>query len=167
MMNEVLRAVRHRLGFKIQQNRRSVFSPRFDTSDIKQEALIQIWQELEARGLDDVPISSAWLNAIGNGHHTTQKRHHLAAKRSVECEQAITEQEHNDDPAMLAENLEDVRRLKLALNLLQDDEKNILRLRFFEQQSFPRIAAQMKLREHEVRRSFGKILQRLRHVLTE
>ncbi len=167
MINEILTRIRQGLYAKIDTPRNTVFSGRYDTSDVKQEILIQIWQEAELVGIENVPLTNAWLRSVCHGHQCKFKKHHAARKRSVTQEQQPAANIcHQDNPASQAENREEVSRALLAVSTLNDKQRAILRFRIFEQMSFVEISNRIDLPEQAVRRQYYQLLKQLKQYLT-
>ena len=166
MINQILSSVRTYLHSGITNNGTSNFSRRFDTSDVKQECLIQVWQHIEKHGSENVELSNAWLKSISSGHSANQRKAHLAQKRSIYSEAGSTSRLSMDsDPADAASQGEEVRRLLVYLKLLNSEQRNILKLVFVDGLSFNEIARRLNCESHQVRRQYHGAIKELRHQL--
>ena len=104
-LDEMLGSLRTYLSRFLRSSGRHVSNSRFDTSDVIQESLIQIWSEcqqscfasndesLPRDATGDKPVQSfsfARLRRIALGHLSKQFRFHGAAKRAVRRESGVS-----------------------------------------------------------------------------
>ena len=82
-LEELLARWRNRLRHTSRNLLGGRIAARADTSDVAQEGILQVWQDLgKFRGSTDNEIK-AWISRIGAGHAAKIRRHHLAMIRSA------------------------------------------------------------------------------------
>ena len=141
----------------------------FHTSDVLQEAAIQIIGEIEKRDAEGLEVNQSWLNKVGRGHANRLIRFHSAQKRSTEGERHGVEALTSDSPSpdRTAESNEMYERLFLCLGTLDETQRNIIHQHQVEGKSFHEIGTTMSRPEHWVRRQFHASLRQLKAMLTE
>lgn len=163
MLEKLLESVRHYIRGVARDNHIGSMGARFDTSDIIQEAMIQVWKELDSDSLGDKEISKAWLVSVAKGHAYKLARFHSAQKRSHVRDEAFVDQvpTENRKPDDAIADLELQLSILVALDELPDDEKDIVVLYFFEQQSLSSIAKKLNLSLDKVRTRHSRALKAL------
>lgn len=155
---------------------------RVDASDVVQEVLLEA-----SRRLDDYLKKPAmpfhlWLRHIAKDHLIdAHRKHHQAKKRGVDREQPLVrpgwaEQSSLDlaaqlfdqelTPASAAIQQELQRRLHQALNQLDDDDRELLYMRHFEQLANQEVAAALGLTEAAASMRYLRALRKLRDLMT-
>jgi RNA polymerase sigma-70 factor (ECF subfamily) len=148
---------------------------RIDASDVVQEVLLEAVRRLRA-GLPELPID-LWLVWLAREKVVALHRQHLAAeRRSVKHEaqilpddssaclvQALTSR--GPSPSQAAQALEAAERLRLALGQLDEDERDLVLWRHFEQLSNREIAQLLGIGEAAAGKRYIRALERLRGLL--
>ena len=166
-LNSALSALRLRIYDCPFAHTQGNIARRYDTSDIVQESLIQIWQDLEQKENSKEVISEALLKTIVRGHSSKMMRFNLTQKRTV-----MREVNGQEIESCYATNMQDqlefedqVLLLFSAVRHLDGYEKKVIYRRFFEEMAFSEIAAETKLPYHKVRRIYNQAMEKLRHHL--
>jgi len=145
-------------------------SSRFRTSDVLQEAAVQLLQEAEKRP-NGGDVSLAWLRCIGHGTVTKLRTKHLAAKRSKSSESPLTDfdthSNSQDSPAEKASFRELSGNLVVCLAALNRDQREIIERYLADQESFSSIARKMDRPPHWVRRTYLKAISELKSMMVD
>lgn len=167
-LNSALSSLRLRIYDCQFANTQGNIARRYDTSDIVQESLIQIWQDLEKQNSKQV-VSEALLKTIVRGHAAKMMRFNLTQKRTV-----MREVNGQQIESCYATNMQDqlefedqVLLLFKAVRHLDGFEKKVIYRRFFEEMAFSEIAAEIKLPYHKVRRIYNVAMEKLRTELSK
>ena len=163
-----LARIRERLRRWVRQNRRprSRLQARFDTSDILQESMVQVHQELE-KGRTPSDLPDAWLKRVANGNESKLIERHRAQKRSVSRVEPVTDRllDSAQTPDEQAQAKEDIAGIIFSIQSLPPKARQILHRRIVLSESFPEIARQMGLAEHQVRRAFHAAEDQIRKMM--
>lgn len=167
MKDSTFVGMRKQLRRSVKSAKQSLRSARFDTSDIVQEALIQVWKRICRSDQDERDLPRPLLEQIGRGQMSKMRRFHTAQKRSVLRESVPTKIssvfERNAQSADLeCEREEQLALLSGALDGLGMTEKFIIFRKFFDGVSFTEIAADLSKPASWVRRRYLKSLQSLK-----
>ena len=136
--------------------KRGVSNPRFDTSDIAQESVIQLWRSIREKGASDEQLNEGYLRSVGVGHAKQLMRHNLAACRSMQVEESGDAVE----PASASE--------ADPLELIQDrapELQLVIYRRLFDQAPFARIAEESNTTVDVIRGRLERALVLLRTLL--
>ncbi|PID29028.1 MAG: hypothetical protein CSB55_02875 [Candidatus Cloacimonadota bacterium] len=135
---------------------------RVGSEDIRQEIVsntffkamnkITLFRILEARRTS----FSAWLYRIAVNEIAQYYRRNSSRSKMLENYKSISEQDGEKMDYPLFE------KVKLLMDDLKEEEKNLLTLRFFEKLSFAEIAEIMKKKENAVKVRTHRILKKLR-----
>jgi len=164
-LNSALSALRLRIyDCQFAQTQGSI-ARRYDTSDIVQESLIQIWQDLEKKQSSSKQVvNEALLKTIVRGHAAKMMRFNLTQKRTV-----LREVNGKQIETCYATNMQDqlefedqVLMLFKAVRHLDGFEKKVIYRRFFEEMAFSEIAAEIKLPYHKIRKTYEIAMEKLR-----
>jgi len=157
---------------------------RVDASDIVQEALVEANRRLPTY-LSDNPLPfHLWLRQIAHDRLIdAHRRHRGAARRSVEREQPVAQSSCGDRSAFdLAAQLRDHReatpaaallrkeldlRMREALAMLDEPDREVIELRHIEQLSNQETALALGLSEPAAGMRYLRALRRLRALLDE
>ncbi len=155
---------------------------RVDPSDVVQESLAEADRRL-AEFARDRPIPFyAWLRQIGWDYLVRAHRRHLhAAGRSVRREEwarlplpdesalrmADRLAAQDSSPSARLQRSEQRQRVREALGLLSDRDRDVLVLRYLEDLSTPEIAAVLGLSQSAVKMRQLRALQRLHELLSD
>jgi RNA polymerase sigma-70 factor, ECF subfamily len=160
-------------------------SPRVDASDVVQEVLLKASQRLEGYLRNPVMPFHLWIRQIARDLMIdTHRRHRVSAKRSLAREQQLQGRPADFDdrsslelaarlrdpaltPAAEAVRRELQSRFDSALLRLDDDEREIILLRHFEQLSNSETALALGLTEAAAGMRHLRALRRLRTILGE
>jgi RNA polymerase sigma-70 factor (ECF subfamily) len=155
---------------------------RLDASDVVQDVLIRANQRLGEYLRNPVLPFDQWLRQIARDAMIDEhRRHRVAARRSLDHEQplapALSDRSSLDlaaqlrdpelTPAAAALRGELQRRFRAALARLDDDDREIVLLRHFEQLSNSEVARALGLSEAAAGMRHLRALRRLRAVLGE
>jgi RNA polymerase sigma-70 factor, ECF subfamily len=154
---------------------------RVDASDVVQEVLLEASRRLDAYLREPKMPFHLWLRHIAKDHIVdAHRRHHLAHKRGVDREQAMVPAalagtssidlaaqfcDPELTPASAAMQQELERRLHAAIAKLDEDDREIILLRHFEQLSNQEVAALHGLSEAAASMRQLRALRRLRELL--
>ena len=169
------RMVEMRLDRRIQQ--------RVDASDIVQEVMIEANRRLRTYLEDPSMPFHLWLRQMARDRIIdAHRRHRVSGKRSVDREQAMTAGGTLDrstvelaaqlcDPEMTpaaAATMEELqRRFQIAIELMEDHDREIVLMRHFEQLSNQDVARSLGLTEPAASMRYLRAMRRLRKLLAE
>lgn len=136
----------------------------FRTSDVLQEAAIQLLDEIEKKGAENIQVTQAWLNRIGRGHASRLRIRHAAQKRSAYATEVHVEDRASScqTPDQVAERRDQWSNMVLCLGKLESDQRTIIHQHDIDGRSFREIAECMGLQEHTVRRRYHASLKELK-----
>jgi RNA polymerase sigma-70 factor (ECF subfamily) len=155
---------------------------RVDASDIAQEVLLEASRRLrDYLGKPDLPFH-LWLRHIARDHIIdAHRRHRKAQRRSVDREQAnqagsadqssveliaqLIDRELTPATAALRKELQS--RFQTVLAVLDDDDREIILMRHFEQLSNQEVAAALDLTEPAASMRHLRALRKLRELLSK
>jgi RNA polymerase sigma-70 factor (ECF subfamily) len=155
-------------------------APRIDSSDIVQEVLLEASRRLPDYLRDPVMPFHLWLRHIAKDHIIdAHRRHRLAQRRSIDREQPIravlADQSSIEllgdlidrelTPATAALRREMEATFQEAVNQLDEDDREIILLRHFEQLSNQDVAKALDLSEAAASMRYLRALRRLRAVI--
>jgi RNA polymerase sigma-70 factor (ECF subfamily) len=156
---------------------------RVDASDVVQEVLLKANQRLPEYLKAPVLPFHLWLRQIARDHIIDQhRRHRVAGRRSIDRERPLAPPAFADQssldlaaqlrdpgvtPAAAALRAELSRRFQQALGELNEDDREIILLRHFEQLSNSEAAQTLGLTEPAAGMRHLRALRRLRAVLGE
>lgn len=156
---------------------------RVDASDIVQDALIEANRRLQEYLNDPRMPFHLWLRHIARDRLIdAHRRHRVAARRSVDREQALAAPAGLDrstmdlaaqlcdrelTPAAAATRQELERRFQAAIESLDDHDREIILLRHFEQLSNQETAQVLGLTEPAAGMRYLRAVRRLRALLDE
>jgi RNA polymerase sigma factor (sigma-70 family) len=135
--------------------------PRDDAVDATADVFLIAWRRIE-----DVPSSAEarlWLfgvarNVLRNRQRSVRRRGRLWAKLSA------TRGESEPLPETVVLRREEDRAMIAALDQLRPRDREVLKLRLWEEASFDDIAAVMNCSRHAAEQRYGRALRRLRSV---
>ena len=154
---------------------------RVDASDVVQDVLLEASKRLRDYLKNPAMPFHLWLRHIAKDHIIdAHRRHHQAQKRGVNREQPLArpgwmdksslelagqliDPERTPASAALQEELQ--RRLHVALVGLDEDDRDILLMRHFEQLSNQDVASSLGLTEAAASMRYLRAIRRLRDVL--
>jgi RNA polymerase sigma-70 factor (ECF subfamily) len=157
---------------------------RVDASDIVQDALIEADRRLPDYFRKPALPFHLWLRQIARDRLIdAHRRHHVAGRRSVDREQALTAPSFGDQSALdLAAQLRDQRELTPAAALLRceleqrfrasliqldDADREVIEMRHFEQLTNQDTAKALGLSEPAAAMRYLRAIRRLRDLLAE
>ena len=154
---------------------------RVDASDVVQEVLLEASRRLDKYLRDPAMPFHLWLRHIAKDHIIdAHRRHRQAQRRGVDREQPLVPaglKDHSSvelaaqfidqelTPASAAMKQELERRLHVALGALDEDDRDILLMRHFEQLSNQDVAALLGLSEAAASMRHLRALRKLRELL--
>ncbi len=155
---------------------------RVDASDVVQDVLIEVHRRLQDYLKDPAMPFHLWMRHIAKDHLIdAHRRHRLAQRRAVDREQPLVpagladhssvqlaaqfiDQELTPASAALRHEME--RRLHAAVAELEEDEREVILMRHFEQLSNQEVAALLGLSEAAASMRHLRAVRRLRTLLT-
>ena len=156
---------------------------RVDASDIVQEVLVEANRRLREYLRDPAMPFHLWLRQIARDHLIdVHRRHRLAERRTVDREQPLDApafahrssidlaadlKDHELTPAAAAIRQELERRLHEVIAQLDEDDREILLMRYFEQMSNQEIAQSLGLSEAAAGMRHLRALRRMRTLMGE
>jgi RNA polymerase sigma-70 factor (ECF subfamily) len=157
--------------------------PRVDASDIVQEAMLEASRRLTDYLREPSMPFQLWLRQIARDRLIdAHRRHRTAEKRTVDRERPLAAPEffqrssidlaadlrdHELTPAAAAIRRELECRFRAALEQLDDDDREVLVMRYFEQLSNQEVAVALGLSEPAAGMRHLRAIRRLRAVLGE
>ncbi len=154
---------------------------RLDASDVVQDVLLEASRRLDAYLRDPAMPFHLWLRHIARDHLIdAHRRHRVAQRRGVDREQPIVPAALADrsslelaaqfldqelTPASAAIRHEMERRLHSAIAELDEDDREVILMRHFEQMSNQEVAALLGLTEAAASMRHLRALRRLKALL--
>jgi RNA polymerase sigma-70 factor (ECF subfamily) len=154
---------------------------RVDASDIVQEVLLEVSQRLDEYLRNPAMPFHLWLRHIARDHMIdAHRRHRLAQRRSLDRERplapaALADQSSLDlaaqfidreiTPASAAVREELHRRMEAALAQLDEDDREVILMRHYEQLSNQEVAQALGLTEAAASMRHLRAVRRLRSLL--
>ena len=160
--------VRSQIRNSVQRNKGRTVAARFDTSDVIQEAMIQVWNDIEKSELSDVIFPEALINCIGRGHSAKMTRFHSAAKRSVAREKLAVPEHHfsrDSSPSSEVEKVEAVSLIRDAIRQLAPIQKYVLYRRVFEDATFFEIGNDLDYSSQKTRRVYYRAIRKVQSMI--
>ena len=155
---------------------------RVDASDVVQEVLLEVSRRLQDFLRKPAMPFHLWLRHIAKDHLIdAHRKHHQAQKRGVNREQALArpgwaqqssldlagqlvDQELTPASAAIRQELE--RRLHDALTLLDDDDREMILMRHYEQLANQEVAVALGLSEAAASMRYLRAIRRLRDLMS-
>jgi len=172
-------ALKRMIGLRMDQ----ALKRRVDASDVVQDVLVEAHRRLLDYINDPKLPFHLWLRQIAKDRIIdAHRRHRKAARRSVDREQAMTAPEDGEHsawdwahqlcdteltPAAAATWQEMERRFRAALNELEENDREVVLMRHFEQLSNQEVAQALGLSEPAAGMRYLRAIRRLRAMLAE
>ncbi|MCI0638080.1 MAG: sigma-70 family RNA polymerase sigma factor [Gemmataceae bacterium] len=155
---------------------------RVDASDIVQEVLLEVSKRLGEYLKKPAMPFHLWLRHIAKDHVIdAHRKHHQAKKRGVDREQPLAcagwaeqssldlagqllDQERTPASAVIQEELQ--KRLHEAIGQLDEDDREMILMRHFEQLANQEVAAALGLTEAAASMRYLRALRKLRDLMT-
>jgi RNA polymerase sigma-70 factor (ECF subfamily) len=168
--------VRRMIGLRLDH----AIAPRVDASDIVQDVLLEASQRLGEYLRQGTMPFHLWLRHIARDHLIdAHRRHRTAQRRSVDRERSLNPAWTDDSSLHIADDLIDreltpataalrhemQQRFQQVLTSLDDDDREIILMRHFEQLSNQEVAAALALSEAAAGMRHLRALRRLRALL--
>jgi RNA polymerase sigma-70 factor (ECF subfamily) len=181
-VNQLFDAHREPLRRAISLRLDPMVARREDPSDIVQKVFLEASNRLADYLRNPIMPFHVWLRHIAQDHIIdTHRRHRGAQRRSLDREQALVpaaladrssieiaarffDQEPTPASAAMRHELED--HLRTALAGLDDDDRDIICMRHFEQLSNQDVAAMLELSEAAASMRYLRALRKLRAILS-
>lgn len=156
---------------------------RLDASDVVQDVLLEASRRLSEYLKAPAMPFHLWLRHLAKDHLIdAHRRHHLAQKRGVNRERPLApadwaqrsslelaaqllDQEQTPASAAIQHELED--RLRSALDRLDEDDRDVILMRHYEQLSNQEVAASLGLTEAAASMRYLRAVRKLRDLLTD
>ncbi len=155
---------------------------RLDASDVVQEVLIEASRRLQDYLKNPVMPFHLWLRHIAKDHMIdAHRRHHQAQKRGVNREQPMHRPGWSDrssldlagqlldqdlTPASAAIQEEMQRKLREAIEQLDDDDREVILMRHYEMLANQEVAESLGLTEAAASMRYLRAVRKLRDLLT-
>jgi RNA polymerase sigma-70 factor (ECF subfamily) len=153
---------------------------RVDASDVVQEVLLEASRRLDAYLANPVMPFHLWLRHIAKDHLIDAHRRHRALRRGVDREQPLVpaalagrssvelaaqllDPERTPASAVIQREME--RRLHQAIAALDDDDREVILMRHFEQLANQEVAGVLGLTEAAASMRYLRAMRRLRGLL--
>ena len=133
--------------------------------ELSQEALILAWRGI--KGFNGGSLK-AWLAKILVNKSVSQSRRKDLGPLNLDdpsTPQPTAGEGH--DPAAATQTIMEQERVRTALEILPEDQREVVTLRFFSELSVAETAAALGVREGTVKSRLSRALERLRGVLVE
>ena len=165
----VRRLIELRLDRKVQR--------RVDVSDVVQDVMVEASGRLDKYLEDPAMAFHLWLRQIAwDRMIDTYRRHRVSAKRSMDREQAMSVPSNDQstvdlavqlrDPAMTAATQRELaRNVEAAIELLNDQDREIILMRHYEHLSNLEIAEVLRLNPPAASMRYLRAVRRLRLLL--
>jgi RNA polymerase sigma-70 factor (ECF subfamily) len=160
---EFLTIWRERIRAVVCKLKHSKLSSRMDTSDLVQEGMLQVFQQLDSfRGTTEQEFD-AWVKRIAAGTAANANRFHYAQKRSINNEilDPTIPESDQPSPAETAEQSEVLTKLAAGIHKLDDRKRTVVLLYIFEGKTFEEIGEKVGCTAPTVSRVFNKAIQTL------
>jgi RNA polymerase sigma-70 factor (ECF subfamily) len=154
---------------------------RLDASDVVQEVLLEASRRLPEYLREGTMPFHLWIRHIAKDHIIdAHRRHRQAQRRAVDREQSLVPRHAPDQssaeliqlldpeltPASAAIRQEMERRLHAAIATMDEDDRDILLMRHFEQLSNQEVAGALGLTEAAASMRYLRAVRRLRALMT-
>ena len=151
---------------------------RLDVSDVVQEAQIEAFRRLDDYLADPAIPVKLWLRKLACERLIMAQRRHIGAeKRSVQREQRLPEKSSADiakdllaqidSPSRQVSAKETADRLRDAVDLLREKDREIILLHVFEGLTSQESASVLGIEPAAARKRFGRALLHLRQLLAD
>ena len=153
----------------IQRRRRADMQRHFRTSDVLQEAAIQLLSEFDEQGDSEREISQAWLSCVARGHVSRLEAWHQRKKRSASSTKPLTHECVTDgpSPAESAERKDLWAKAAVALAVLPREQREIIHRHDVNGESFRTIGEALGRPHHQVKRLYHKAIKDVRSILKQ
>ncbi|REK19219.1 MAG: RNA polymerase factor sigma-70 [Planctomycetota bacterium] len=171
-------ALRRMVGMRMDR----ALTRRVDASDIVQDVLVEANRRLtDYLQSTDMPFS-LWLRHLARDRMIDAHRRHHAARRNVEREQPLEAARRSDQsafdlaalvrdreltPAAAATHHELEMRFQAAIETLEDNDREVVLMRHFEQLSNKDVAEALQISESAAGMRYLRAMRRLRAMLQE
>ena len=154
--------IRRRLKGIAKHSKGDLRTSRYDSSDVVQESILQLFLTMEKTEWD-FEFNSSYLSKLGHGNATRLRRFHTAQRRSAILDQHLREQESSEpsDPQKIAESKELVLKLMKSIRTLDDQSQQLVFQRFFGSLTFEELGRTTGLSSHAARRRYDAAIRKL------
>ena len=142
---------------------------RIDTSDLVQDAMLQVWKDIGSfRGTTEQEFD-AWIKSIAAGHARNASRRHHAKKRDIGTEvPGVTAfLSKGSTPSDIVEQSESYQRMARAIEQLESRKQFVVLQHAFERRTFIDIGKDLDRTAETVSRIFEESLLELKRLLDE
>ncbi len=131
--------------------------------DVLQEALVQVWRDLPS--YKSHGSFKAWMLKILV--NKAKKHYRRRQVETVALEEAIEAPEDSDGPEETLEREEEAHLLRLALERLSSNHREVLILRYYNDLTVPEMAKALACREGTIKSRLSRALSRLERILSD
>lgn len=150
----------------IRTSRLNYSSPRFDTSDIIQDSIIQVIGQVQLDEKQPQKVCHSWLRSVTLGHLAKHLRFNNAGKRSVKREKGraryVDLENGKSNPASLSADGELIEIIVNSLGELEPLQRQIVSKRFFQHATYEEISQELNISIYSVRAGLLRALEQLR-----
>ena len=153
----------------VRRRRRADMQKHFRTSDVLQEAAIQLLAEFESKVDFAEEVSQAWLSCVARGHVSRLEAWHQRKKRSSASTKPLTHelQSNNPSPSETAERNDLWANTAAALAKLPKFQREIIHRHDLDGESFRTIGEAIGRPQHHVKRLYHKAIKDVRSILKQ
>ncbi|MDH3327756.1 MAG: RNA polymerase sigma factor [Desulfobulbaceae bacterium] len=138
-----------------------------DAADLTQEVFIRAYEKLNSFSSGHSFFTWLYTLAVNRANDWSRKRNRQQQNHIHLAHQLSNHQERETRQEKLLENKEDLQRLQRAINMLSDDTREILMLRFHEEIPVKEVAQIFSISESAVKMRTARGLQQLQGIMQE
>ena len=164
---EYLALWREKLRSMIRNLKERRLASRVDTSDLVQDALIQVVQQVGSFRGKTPEEFDGWLKSIARGHALNASRFHHASKRDISAETPTVPgiAKAEDGPAEAVEKRETYEQLLNAIEQLDSKGRYVVPQHVFEKLTYAEIATKLRCSASSVGATFKRALSQIRKAM--
>lgn len=136
-----------------------------DAYDVLQEALLKGFSKCDQ--LRDESKVFYWMLRIVHNEAYTYYKHFSLHTLWAQAKLALAKPSYSDSAEYLYIREQENSRLRKAIGELEFPEKDILKMRIFEDKGFPEIAEKLNMNYHTVRSQYQRTLKKLKRAMED
>jgi RNA polymerase sigma-70 factor (ECF subfamily) len=150
----------------IQSRMEPLLRGRLSAEDVWQETLLRAWRSRDGFTWQGTASFRRWLLTVAEHCLADHRDHHRAGKRDIARTRRLERDSSSDAPGVgawvtttpsgIAAATERAQAMAAALAGLDDEVREVVRLRLFDERTVPEIAALLQLGESAVRHRFRR-----------
>lgn len=167
-LNSLMEELRAKVKALATSNSRGSVNPRYDSSDVTQNSLLQVLRK-QLPESSVVEVNQSWLTHVVKGHLAKLHRFHSAAKRSPEREELFAGSKAltGERPDEIVEQQELAVQVFQALDCLEKLERHVLLEHFCHGTSLAEIARDAGISDDQVREARNRGLKKMRWAMQQ